>query len=129
MILTGLLTAGVSFGVYLFALRTETPEVARTHAFAALVFAELLRAFGARSETRPIWRMNLFANRPLLAVVVVSIGLQIWSQHNAILGTFLRSSPVSFADLAGIFAVSAIPLLTLEARKVFSRQRDSSAAQ
>ncbi|MEQ1854394.1 MAG: cation-translocating P-type ATPase, partial [Chthoniobacteraceae bacterium] len=48
MFLTGALTAGVSFAVYFYALKTETPELARTHAFAALVFAELLRSFGAR---------------------------------------------------------------------------------
>ena len=50
MLLTGILTAGVSFGVYVYALKTHTLELARTHAFATLVFAELLRAFGARSE-------------------------------------------------------------------------------
>src|SRR5204862_281161 len=53
MFLTGILTAGVSFAVYFYGLRSETPELARTHAFAALVFAELLRSFGGRSETRP----------------------------------------------------------------------------
>ncbi len=74
MFLTGALTAGVSFSVYLYGLRSETPELARTHAFAALVFAELLRSFGARCETRPIWRMNLLSNFNLLAIVAVSTG-------------------------------------------------------
>jgi magnesium-transporting ATPase (P-type) len=68
MFLTGLLTAGVSLAVYLYALKHESLEMARTHAFAALVFAELLRAFGARSETRPLWRMNLLSNLNLLLV-------------------------------------------------------------
>jgi hypothetical protein len=31
--------------VYLYGLRYETAEMARTHAFAVLVFAELLRSF------------------------------------------------------------------------------------
>ena len=42
---------------------------ARTYAFAVLVFAELLRSFGARSETKPVWRISLFTNRNLLIVV------------------------------------------------------------
>ena len=46
MFLTGFLTAGVSFAVYLYGLKTETEALARTHAFAVLVFAELLRSFG-----------------------------------------------------------------------------------
>ena len=68
MFLTGILTAGVSFAVYLHGLKTETPELARTHAFALLVFAELLRSFGCRSETRLIWRIPLLLNISLLAI-------------------------------------------------------------
>ena len=59
MFLTGFLTAGVAFAVYLYVLKTGTAELARTHAFAVLVFAELLRSFGARSETKPVWRISL----------------------------------------------------------------------
>jgi Ca2+-transporting ATPase len=119
MFLTGVLTAGVSFAVYFYGLRSETPELARTHAFAVLVFAELLRSFGARSETRPIWRMNFLANFNLLAVVAVSFGLQVWSHHNALLAKFLKTSLMSAGDCLMLLAVSTLPLLVLEARKVF----------
>lgn len=54
MFFTGLLTAGVAFAVYLYALQTGTPAMARTSAFTVLVFAELLRSFGARSETKAV---------------------------------------------------------------------------
>ena len=121
MFLTGALTAGVSFAVYLYALKTETPEMARTHAFAALVFAELLRSFGARSETRPLWRINLFSNLNLLIVVAISFSIQVWSHHNAILAKFLKTSLISFSDCLMLLAVSTLPLLVLEARKVFLR--------
>ena len=105
MFLTGALTAGVSFAVYLYALQTETPEMARTHAFAALVFAELLRSFGARSETRPLWRINLFSNLNLLAVVAISFSIQVWSHHNAILAKFLKTSLLPFSDCLMLLAV------------------------
>jgi Ca2+-transporting ATPase len=118
MILTGLLTAGVSFGVYLYGLRSETPELARTHAFAALVFAELLRSFGARSETRPLWRMSLFANLNLLAVVAISFTLQVWSHHNELLASLLKSSTMSLSDCFMLLSVSALPLVVLELLKV-----------
>jgi Ca2+-transporting ATPase len=121
MFLTGALTAGVSFVVYLYGLRTETPEMARTHAFAALVFAELLRSFGARSETRPLWRMNLFSNLNLLLVVVISFSIQLWSHHNAWLASFLKTSLLPVSDCLMLLAVSVLPLLFLEARKVSSR--------
>ncbi len=128
MILTGILTAGVSFAVYFYGLRSETPELARTHAFATLVFAELLRSFGARSETRPIWRMNFLANFNLLAVVATSFALQLWSHHNALLARFLKTSLMSLDDCLMLLAVSSIPLLVLEARKVWLRRAPAQPA-
>lgn len=118
MFLTGFLTSGVAMGVYLYGLNTETEEMARTHAFAALVFAELLRSFGARSETRPIWRMNLLANINLLVVVSASFAIQVWSHHNALLAGFLKTSLLSLSDCFMLLGVSIIPLLVLELRKV-----------
>ena len=89
MFLTGFLTAGVAFAVYFYTLGTETVEMARSQAFTVLVFAELLRSFGARSETKPVWRISLFTNFNLLLVVCASFGFQIWSHHNDILARFL----------------------------------------
>jgi Ca2+-transporting ATPase len=117
MFLTGALTAGVSFAVYLYGLKYETPEMARTHAFAALVFAELLRSFGARSETRPLWRMNLLSNLNLLIIVAISFSIQVWSHHNAWLAGFLKTSIIPLSDCLMLLAVSAIPLVVLEAVK------------
>jgi Ca2+-transporting ATPase len=119
MFLTGGLTASVAFGVYLYGLNTGTSEMARTHAFAALVFAELLRSFGARSETRPIWKMNLLSNLGLFIVVTISYSVQVWSHHNALLAGFLKTSLLSLSDCLMLLGVSTLPLLVLEARKVF----------
>jgi Ca2+-transporting ATPase len=118
MFLTGFLTAGVAFAVYLYVLKTGTSETARTYAFAVLVFAELLRSFGARSETKPVWRISLFTNVNLVIVVAISFGLQVWSQHNASLGRFLKTSHMPIADCFLLLAVGAIPLLILEMVKV-----------
>ena len=118
MALTGVLTAGVSFAVYFHTLKTGTTETARTAAFAVLVFAELLRSFGARSETKPVWRISLFTNVKLVAVVALSFGLQVWSQHNETLGGFLKTSSLPFADCFLLLAVGAIPLLVLEGVKM-----------
>ena len=123
MFLTGALTAGVSFAVYLYGLKTETPGMARTHAFATLVFAELLRSFGARSETRPLWRINLFSNLNLLIIVTISFLIQVWSHHNAWLASFLKTSIIPLSDCLMLLAISTIPLLVLEARKVLFRKR------
>ncbi|MEO6004676.1 MAG: cation-translocating P-type ATPase [Opitutus sp.] len=118
MLLTGGLTAGVAFAVFWHGLKTGTTAEARTAAFAVLVFAELLRSFGARSATKPLWSIAPFLNRHLLTVVALSFGLQVWSQHNAPFGRFLKSTPLSFSDCLVLLAIGAIPLLALEAVKV-----------
>ena len=118
MAFTGFLTAGVAFGVYYYMLQAETTEIARSYAFTVLVFAELLRSFGARSETKPVWRISLFTNINLVIVVVLSFGLQVWSQHNEMLGGFLRTSKISFVDGFLLLALGAIPLFVLEMEKV-----------
>ena len=123
MFLTGFLTAGVAFVVYFYVLKAGTTETARASAFAVLVFAELLRSFGARSDTKPIWRISLFTNVNLVVVVALSFGLQVWSQHNATLGRFLKTSSMPLTDGFLLLAVGAIPLFILEMVKVVRQAR------
>ena len=123
MLLTGFLTAGVAFAVYLYGLRTETEEIARTQAFAVMVFAELLRSFGARSETRPVWRISLLSNVSLAIVVCIVFSLQVWSHHNVTLSSILKTSFISLADCFLLLAVGAVPLLILETVKVVRSAR------
>ena len=123
MFFTGLLTASVAFAVYFYFFRSGTTETARASAFAVLVFAELLRSFGARSETKPVWRISLFTNINLVIVVAISFGLQVWSQHNATLGRFLKTAYMPFDECLLLFALGAIPLLILEMAKVAQHAR------
>ena len=123
MAFTGVLTAGVAFAVYLYVLQRGNVETARTSAFTVLVFAELLRAFGGRSEAKPLWRIPFFTNLNLAVVVAVSVGLQVWSQHNAVLGRFLKTSFLPFSDCLGLLALGCIPLLVLEGVKLVRHQR------
>ena len=121
MLLTAVLTAGVSFAAYAYGLKFATLELARTYAFTALVFAELLRAFGARSATRPLWLMNMRSNINLLAVIGASISIQIWSQHSELLARFFKTARMSYQDGLILLGVSALPLIVLEIIKSFQR--------
>ncbi len=128
MFFTGFLTAGVAFATYVYVLKTGDAESARTYAFTVLVFAELLRSFGARSETKPVWRISLFTNLNLLLVVAGSIGVQVWSQYNATLGGLLKTSSMPIRDALALFALGAIPLLMLELVKFVRLARAARAA-
>ena len=119
---TGFLTALVSFVVFWQALQTASLETARTHAFAVLVFAELLRSFGARSDTRFIWEIGFGTNLRLLAVVVASIVLQIASHHVEWMGRFLSTSAIPLSDCLVLLLIGTIPLIVLEISKIWLRR-------
>lgn len=129
MFLTGLLTAGVAFAVYFYSLQTGSEELARTKAFTTLVFAELLRAFGARSETKALWRIPLRTNLILAVVVFLVIGLQVWAHHNATLGLFLKTTFLSLEDCVLLLVISTIPLLILELVKLWKNRRNELPLQ
>ena len=77
------------------------------------------------SVSKPIWRVSLLTNLPLLLVVVLSFALQFWSQHNALLGGFLKISPLPTSDFLVLLVVGAIPLAVLELVKVVRPARHS----
>ncbi|RIL03542.1 MAG: cation-translocating P-type ATPase [Proteobacteria bacterium] len=123
LLLTGALTAAVAFAAYWFALRGGSDvEAARNAAFSTLVFAELLRSFGARSATRLVHEIGLFSNLRLFAIVTASFLLQLAIHHEAHLARLFGTSPLSLSQCAAQIALACIPLLVLELRKGISRR-------
>ena len=126
--LTGSLTAAVAFGVFAYEMGSHGElATARNAAFSTLVFAELLRAFGARSETKLVHEIGLFSNLRLFAIVVVSFGLQIWIHHAAALERLFGVQPISFWQCLAWIAIGSLPLLVLEIRKWIRRTRAGAA--
>ncbi len=123
MLLAGLLTGGVTLGAFVFTLRHGSLEAARSTAFATLVFAQLLLAFGFRSETRTVWETGFLSNLKLGGVVLASFLFQVWSHHNPWLGAFLKTSRMPWADCLALVPLALIPLAGLEGLKLVTRQR------
>jgi len=126
MIATGLLTSGLALGVYVYSLGRVSQEMARDHAFTALVYAELLRSFGARSETRSVWQVGILSNLKLALVVAASMALTFWAPHNAWLGAFLEVEAMPMDHCLVLLVLGSIPLLVLEAWKLARRQKEEA---
>lgn len=118
ILLTGLLQAAVSLGVFIWALEYREVSEARNLAFSTLVVGELLRAFSARSETLPIWELGLLTNLRLLGVVVASLLLQLAIHHFAVTQSLFQISSLSVGDCLLSFACGSIPLVVIESSKV-----------
>jgi Ca2+-transporting ATPase len=129
MVFTGLLTASVSFAVYWYMLQSSSAETARSYAFTVLVFEELIRSFGARSATMPVWRIPFFSNRNLVIVVALSFGLQWWIMNNETVSMFLKTSAIPAGDFLLLLAVGAIPLAILEIGKGIRNSRQGNKVE
>ena len=121
--LTGALTASVVLATYGYMLVARGEALAQTSAFAVLVYAELLRAFGARSETKTLFALPPHTNLPLLGCVVLGLILQPWSHHQPQLLAFFDVVAMDWGLCAALLAVGAVPLAVLELRKVWRRWR------
>jgi len=120
---TGVLTAGVSLAVYLSALETAGEVTARTHAFAVLVFAELLRAFSGRSATKPVWQVGLLGNARLTVVVTASFALQIAGHHVEPLRALLKTARLPWSECVVLVLAALVPVALLELAKVSRARR------
>ena len=77
--------------------RAHGLHAARSLAFSVLVFAELFRAFAARSRTRIFWEVGAFTNLRLLGVVGLQVLLQLAIQYLPATQALFRIGGLSLA--------------------------------
>jgi Ca2+-transporting ATPase len=121
IITTGLLQAAATLGVFVWALSARDLSEARNLAFSVLVFGELFRAFAARSTTRVFWEVGAFTNVRLLAVVVVSVLMQLGIHHIPAAQVVFEIGPLSAADCLLTLLVASGPVTVIEVGKLVHR--------
>ena len=122
--LTGCLTAAVAFGVFAYEMQQSgDAATARNAAFSTLVFAELLRSFGARSDDKRITEIGLFSNLRLVAIVAGSLVLQVWIHQSPVLARLFGTQPISLSQGLAWIALGALPLAAHELEKWWRRRR------
>jgi P-type Ca2+ transporter type 2C len=121
VILTGLLESVVVLSVFRWALEAEGLASARTLAFSTLVFAEVLRSFAARSDTRLFWEVGPLTNLRLVAIVVASVTIQLALSHLPQAQVIFDVRPLSERDTVLCLALGLIPVSVLELIKLLRR--------
>jgi P-type Ca2+ transporter type 2C len=86
-----------------------------------LVFGELFRAFAARSTTRLFWEVGPLTNLSLLAVVVVSVLVQIGIQHMPETRAVFEIEAMPIGDCALSLIVALVPVTVIELGKLARR--------
>jgi Ca2+-transporting ATPase len=127
--LSGFLTASVALTVFAYEFYADSSLAqARNAAFSALVIAELLRSFGARSEVLTVFQVGLFSNMRLFAIVMISLALQLLIHHLPVLETLFGTEPLSLVQCAAWVVLGSMPLLVIELGKIL-RQSQTARRQ
>lgn len=117
----GMLQAVLTLGIFAWALEARGLDQARNLAFTSLVFGELFRAFGARSQDKTIFELGFLTNWRLLSVIMISALLQILIHHVPVFQQVLQLGPLSLAECVLTIGLGMIPLLAMEGWKLLQR--------
>jgi Ca2+-transporting ATPase len=126
ILVTGALKTAVTLGAFVWALSGGDLTRARSVAFAVLVFGELFRSFASRSTTRVFWQVGAFSNLVLLAVVVVSVVLQLGIHEVPWTAALFQISALPLRDAAICLALGLVPVTIIELAKLAGQRRRSS---
>jgi Ca2+-transporting ATPase len=117
------MTAAV-LGVFVLSLSsTSNLEVARTYAFATLIFSELLRAYTSRSETFSVFKIGFFSNKFMVGGTLISFLLLLVVIYVPFLREIFDTVKLSFYDWDIIVLFGIIPFVAAEISKIFLRTK------
>jgi Ca2+-transporting ATPase len=114
--------AGVTLAAYWIGLN-QFPAMAPTMAFVTLSFSELLRAFTARSERLPIFKIGVFSNQYMNYAVLSSLVLLLIVVYVPFLQPIFETRPLVWAQWQYILPLLFVPAIAAEIFKYFSNPR------
>ncbi|MBP9707161.1 MAG: cation-translocating P-type ATPase [Oligoflexales bacterium] len=118
IIWVGLLEAMVALSLYWYLLNNHGEDYARSMLFTELVFSQMLRSFGARSNSRIFWKVGALSNLWLLAVVLFTATLQVCLHYIPFAQEAFALKPLSVNDFALLLVFALIPITVIEIKKL-----------
>lgn len=112
-----------------FAFLPEGLDKARTAAFCAMCFTQLLNIFTMRSLDLSIWQIGWWSNKYVLAAVLFSLFLQYLAMSQPWLMEAFRFVPLRAEEVGAIFCLSLAVLLVGEVHKLWRKTSAHSSAR
>ena len=108
--------------------RMDRPEW-QTMMFTTLAFLQVFQAIALRSHTESIFRISLFGNRVMVAVVALVVALQLAVLYiPPVAEGFLKVEPLCVLDLLIAAGVGSLTLIGIEVEKLIKRTARSRAS-
>ena len=102
---------------YKIGLQHNDPRYAETLAFVTLVFAELLRAFTARSERYPLLKIGVFSSKWMNIAILASCLLMVPVLYVPFFQNIFNTLPMGWAEWRLVIPLFLIPSIAAEAVK------------
>ncbi|MBI2836578.1 MAG: calcium-transporting P-type ATPase, PMR1-type [Chloroflexi bacterium] len=129
MVMAGVWVAAVTMVVFIWAMRAgKEIEEAQGLVFITLIMLQLFASFGFRSDRLSIFRIGVFANRWLVAAVLISFGMTLPLLYIPFFQETFHTYPLPLADWAIVIVASLSVLPVLEIGKLVIRRLERSSA-
>lgn len=116
----GALIGLTTLAVFLHFYQTGDVALARTGAFLALVFAQLIHVFECRSEEKTIFGINPFRNVKLIFAVLISASIALAAVFFPPARVIFRTVPLNGEQLLAVAGyLAAAPILSAILQKIF----------
>jgi Ca2+-transporting ATPase len=122
-----ILWVGILIGLLTVGTQAYAIHVADTHwqtiVFTVLCFSQLWHVMAVRSETKSLFSIGLFSNKPLILAVLGTVGLQLAVIYIPYLNKFLHTQPLTVVELLIATGISALVFVAVEIEKAVKRSR------
>jgi Ca2+-transporting ATPase len=125
----GLSLAIVTIALYLWQLRTETVEAARSMALSAMIVGQIAIVLIERSEGRPFWNVSIVENPRTLPILAFTIASLLLGLYLPPLAHVLELSSLSPSQLSIAVAVGLLATLWFEPMKLLLRNHSRDRAR
>lgn len=120
----GVLCLGIGYGYW----RLDPASNWQTMLFTILILSRMGIALAVRSERDSLFQIGILSNRPLLAAVALTVGLQLAVVYIPALQSLLQTHALSGWDLGVSLLLSTIVFWVIELQKWFNRRAVAKTA-
>jgi len=118
----GLLIGAVTIGIQAWAIYNKLPHW-QTMTFTVLCFSQLGNVIAIRSRRESVFSMNLFANKPMLGAIGLTVGLQLMIVYTPFFNDLFSTQPLTWAELGITVGASSLVFWAIEIQKLILRKR------
>jgi Ca2+-transporting ATPase len=121
----GMLMGGITISLQAWAIHIGDSHW-QTMVFTVLCLTQLGHVMAIRSEQESLFRQGVLSNRPLFAVVVATIVLQLMTIYVPALNPLFKTQPLSTGELAAVVVLSSLVFFAVELEKLIKRKKKTA---